>query len=387
MKTNVMAYYFPNFHPTEMNERVHGTGWTEWEVARCAMPRFEGHYQPKVPLWGYENENDVAVMEKKINFAKENGIDGFIWDWYWFNDGPYRIDALDNAFLKANEGKDFKLAIMWANHDASYAHPANYKDIKANNVTNMVEGRTKTQNPMFLKDGNLTKQGFIEGTDHCIQNYFVKDYYYRVNGKLYFGFFRPDMLVQSFGSIEATREMIDDFRDRVRKAGLGELDIFVNYHCIPGSSTKERCENAIKMGIDTVGYYNSGDGDDLPFPHCRYDVMVKNSNARFDGDYPVVREYGLNYSITASMGWDVSPRTVQSDMYEDIGYPFSRIVNDSTPDKFEACLVENRAFCEKNEIQTFTVFAFNEWTEGGYLEPDTKWGDGYAKAIKNAFGR
>lgn len=33
------------------------------------------------------------------------------------------------------------------------------------------------------------------------------------------------------------------------------------------------------------------------------------------------------------------------------------------------------------------LFAWNEWSEGGYLEPDEKWGYGYLEAIKRAIER
>ena len=39
----VGAYYFPNFHVDPRNEKIHGPGWTEWELLKRAEPKFPGH--------------------------------------------------------------------------------------------------------------------------------------------------------------------------------------------------------------------------------------------------------------------------------------------------------------------------------------------------------
>ena len=108
IKTMVLAYYFPNWHRDSRNDVWHGKGWTEWDVLQCARPRFEGHRQPRVPLWGYEDEALPAIMEKKISTAVNNGIDGFISDWYWFEDGGYRLRCIDEGFLGARNNEDAK---------------------------------------------------------------------------------------------------------------------------------------------------------------------------------------------------------------------------------------------------------------------------------------
>ena len=98
----VAVYYFPNYHPDSINNRWHGKDWTEWDVVKAAKPRFEGHEQPKVPVWGYFNEADPKWAAKEIDLAADNGIDVFIYDWYWYsNTGQYLQEGLEKGFLKA----------------------------------------------------------------------------------------------------------------------------------------------------------------------------------------------------------------------------------------------------------------------------------------------
>ena len=58
----VAVYYFPNYHEDKRNEKYFGEGWTEWKLVKEATPRYEGHQQPKVPLWGYTDEANPVQM-------------------------------------------------------------------------------------------------------------------------------------------------------------------------------------------------------------------------------------------------------------------------------------------------------------------------------------
>jgi hypothetical protein len=98
-KITVAAYYFPNYHTDDpRNIITKGAGWSEWELVKSSKPRFPGHQQPKVPLWGYTDEKDPVVMAQKIDAAVDNGIDCFIFDWYMYEDGPFLNRALMRAF-------------------------------------------------------------------------------------------------------------------------------------------------------------------------------------------------------------------------------------------------------------------------------------------------
>src|SRR5690606_24554411 len=120
----VACYYFPNYHPDPRNEAAHGPGWTEWELVRRAEPRFLGHRQPRTPAWGEEDESDPEVMAKKIDAAADHGIDVFLFDWYYYDDGPFLERGLEQGFFNAPNRDRLKFALMWANHNWVDIHPA-----------------------------------------------------------------------------------------------------------------------------------------------------------------------------------------------------------------------------------------------------------------------
>jgi len=88
------------------------------------------------------------------------------------------------------------------------------------------------------------------------------------------------------------------------------------------------------------------------------------------------------------MGWDASPRTVQSDIFDNTGYPFMATLSGNTPAAFREALVRAKAFLgeQPDGPRILTLNAWNEWTEGSYLEPDTVNGLGYLEAVKDVFG-
>src|ERR1700761_6894336 len=105
-RCTVAAYYFGNYHVDPRNVAAHGPNWTEWNLMKGATPRFTGHLQPRKPLWGYGDESDPRVFAQKIAAASRSGIDAFLFDWYWYADGPFLEDALKEGYLRATNNKD-----------------------------------------------------------------------------------------------------------------------------------------------------------------------------------------------------------------------------------------------------------------------------------------
>ena len=375
-KFSTQAWYFPNWHVTPQNEKWHGKGWTEWQVVKYATPRFEGHLQPKIPLWGYEDEADPAVFAKKIREAKSHGIDGFIFDFYWFSElGPYRRECLDEGFLGAENNEELEFSLMWANHDPIAAHPTPY-------------GKTAAE--LKWCSGAIDTALFCEVTDFCIKNYFTRKNYRRVNGKCYFGIWNAGRFIKDLGGIDEAAAAMRDFRERAREAGV-EIHFAAHAPSLPAANRlpdarEEYLYYAEKLTVDSVFYYN------WDFPKVEHWPTVTY------GDYRALNEAlyekhakncPLPVDLTVSVGWDSSPRTVQSDMYEEgAGYARNPIVIGNTPELVEGALRAAREFAESDAFtgDAVTIATWNEWTEGNYLEPDTENSYGFLDACRAVFG-
>lgn len=363
----ISTFYFPNWHVDPRNEKYHGAGWTEWRVTQYATPRFPGHEQPKIPLWGYEDEADPVVMAKKIKAASDHGIDNFTFDFYFFEDGPYRERCLNDGFLKAENRNDITFSLMWANHDHIYAHPGNYR---------------RPAEPVWK--GTVTAETFRKCIDYCIEHYFRQPNYLRIDGALYFGIYRPWSMVEEMGGVRNFKAELDDFRSRVEKAGLGRLWLDMP---AGGFADWDHIENAnetlLALGADSVFEYGWGYRDD--FPAYDYDKWAEK-NLRNQKRF--MEKLGIPYNPVVLPGWDSSPRTVQSDLFENVGYPFCTVITGSAPAKFEKALRSVSEFMNaENAGPILNLSCWNEWTEGACLEPDTKNGYGYLEAVRNVFGR
>lgn len=74
----IAAFYWPAYHYEPRSEFLFPEKTGEWEIIRNAVPKEEGHQQPKVPLWGYLDEANPKDMDLKISTAIEYGVNTFI---------------------------------------------------------------------------------------------------------------------------------------------------------------------------------------------------------------------------------------------------------------------------------------------------------------------
>jgi hypothetical protein len=370
----VISYYFGNYHPGDpRNAKLKGPNWSEWELVKDAKPRFPGHQQPHVPLWGYTDESRPEVMAQKIAAAADHGINAFVFDWYYYNDGPFLDRPIDNGFLRATNNTRLKFALMWANHDCYDVFPFHrgtpYK---------------------LLYPGRVTPETFSRVCDHVIKDYFARSNYWRIDGKPYFSFYEIQKLVENFGSVEATRAALDQFRAKVKAAGLPGLHLNVVMWGRPvylpgGKKPADPVKLVRDLGFDSVTSYVWILHVPLPEPQTEYNFV---RDRYFDYWSQAATNFGIPYIPNVTMGWDSSPRADQSQTLDNSGYPFTNTVKDNTPENFQAALemAKQRLLAEHGGLRILNLNCWNEWTEGSYLEPDTVHGMAYLDAIKKVFG-
>ena len=77
----------------------------------------------------------------------------------------------------------------------------------------------------------------------------------------------------------------------------------------------------------------------------------------------------------AFVGWDNTPRYGEN----------AQIIRGETPEKFEKYMTAQiKKAKEDYSTDLMFIYAWNEWAEGGYLEPDEEYGNAYLEAIRNA---
>ena len=78
-KYDIAAYIWPSYTGSEKRSRIFWEkGIGEWQSVQSAESRVPGQKLPRIPLWGYQDEADPAVMEFQIGEALRHGVNVFI---------------------------------------------------------------------------------------------------------------------------------------------------------------------------------------------------------------------------------------------------------------------------------------------------------------------
>lgn len=374
-KARVIAYYLPQYHPTPENDAMWGKGFTEWTNVAKAKPLFKGHYQPQIPSdLGFYDLRLAEVREEQAALAKEYGIEGFCYWHYWFGNGKEILDMPFKEVLKTGK-PDYPFCLGWANHSWS--------------------NKTWQKSNAFQEDVVFLEQTY-PGDEDIRQHFlsvlpaFKDKRYIAVDGKPLFLIYAPD-------DIPNTERFIQLWNSMAIENGLKGVHFVARVTSI-GSLTPEK--NYKQMKLETNERYNG-------YLKKGYDAIasttLKQAQVETKGYFYKMLSLWLSrkgikifnevYDYEKIMNHFYYPEDCREDVYPQImprwdktprqGKNAEVLVN-STPDAF-ADSIDKALKCIKDkqdEHKILFAFAWNEWGEGAYLEPDIKFGRGYLEAIK-----
>lgn len=334
--TDVMAiaYHLPQFHAIPENDEWWGKGFTEWTNVKKAEPLFPGHYQPRRPHddIGYYDLTSIDALRRQISMAKAHGIYGFCFYHYWFHGKRLLGKPVD--ILLENKGLEMPFCLCWANETWSKKWDG--------------------------KDHHILIQQIHSPEDDIafiqfLAPYFTDKRYIRINNK-------PLLLVYRVNKLPDPLATVKRWRLWCKNNGIGDLHIVSVCHGEVYPDTK----------LDEIGFDAFAAFPPHSF-HCQ----------RFGVDPEVVESgYCFDYESGATgwtpseqvrvyegcmLGWDNTARlSRRANVY--VNYSLSTYQN-----WLSRVVQHTRERFPEGERLVF-INAWNEWSEGTYLEPDEKYG-------------
>ena len=302
----VLAYVYPGWHPIAERDQSYYPGFTEWDLVFESTPRFSGHVQPRVPLWGRYDDRDPVAVERRIALCRDHGVDGLVFGFFWCRGKRVFQDALDLGFLGSPSGRSFPFAVMWANRMPRRVLPVRRADVPVIDPDRLV--------PTDVDD-------FVALVRYLAERYFVRDGYIRVGGRAYFSIFDSTFFIRELG-VDGARAAIAAARAMLASAGLPPLHLA-----------------AIEPNADVVGHAARARASTAsrtmcccPTGRARSCRTTRNASRSARREWPLVAARArLPYHPSVAPGWDASPRGADFGDTRPDRYPWSPVDHRRAP--------------------------------------------------------
>ncbi|MBY0013626.1 glycosyltransferase WbsX family protein [Paenibacillus typhae] len=351
--TNILAMYLPQYHEIPENNEWWGKGHTEWESCKKATSLYKGQYQPRIPLDNnYYNLLDVEAQINQAKLAKEYGVYGFCYYHYWFC-GKQLLEQPINNMLN-NKNIDLPFCVSWANHSWS----------------NSTARKNRT---ILIKQTYGGKADWIEHFNY-LKKLFVDERYIKVNNK-------PMLVIYDAANIECWDEMKSMWDELAIENGWeGIYYVTTLKHEVDVLFSKEKKFDAQfeyqptfalakAQKLDYAKWYN------FKRLLCK-DVFNVPCKINYDRVWKRVQNQTPDNNVKTFLGayndWDTTARWGKKGIVH-IG---------ASPAKFKKYLETQLKRSEARGNEFLFITAWNEWSEGAYLEPDMKNGYSYLEVIK-----
>lgn len=367
---DLFAFYLPQYHPTPQNSAWWGEGFTEWTNVTRARPAFDGHYQPRHPgELGYYDLRVPEVMARQVELARQAGLAGFIFYYYWFS-GTRMLEMPLFQYMERQAEFGLPFVVMWCNENWRRT----WVDDRAHEQDMLLEHRHLPDDPeRFIDDLQpiLTHPGYL-----------------RLHG-------RPVLLVYPMvgpdgtADIPTTRAHVARWRAHARKIGIGEL--WIGGHEKSDLVAAGQLASVHDLGIDfffefpppnSVTYLPGEHANGVHrFHDADHDVDIVYYETLMDKLRALPAPAAPTVRTVLAGSWDNTARKARQ----------ANVFHGCTPPLYERWLRESAEFAQAHPVldrSMVFINAWNEWAEGVYLEPDRRFGYALLAATQRvAFGQ
>lgn len=357
----IIAFYLPQFHEAPENNEWWGNGFTEWTNVKTAKPTFKDQYQPRVPLNGnYYDLTCLKVLVWQAQIAKKHGIYGFCYYHYWF-EGDMLLSKPAEIMLE-NNTVDIPFCFSWANHTWS-RNWANKEDV-------------------VLKEQKYGDEKDWERHFYYLLDFFNDNRYIKIDGKPLMTLYNP-LGVKEFPSMMKLWQKLakenglpgicfvhqqNEF-DHTKEYGGDLFDYGIEFQM--NRAVLQFISKSILFAVERV---LNRIADKLPLLRSKATTM----HYSYDTIWEIIittPPKGESWFPGAFVDWDNTPRRKNR----------GQLCTDVNPEKFRKYLaIQVKRARDVYEKDFLFMFAWNEWGESGYLEPDEKFGYRMLEAVRDA---
>lgn len=363
MKTKVLAMYLPQYHQILENDMFWGKGFTDWDTVKAVKPLFSGHNQPRIPLNdNYYDLSKKETVEWQVRLANKYGIHGFGIYHYWFNN---QKNILTRPAEIIYENKEININYFFAWDNISWKR--SWSNVSGNDWSPVsdkkIENKDKNNSgiliPFVLGDEKSWHKHFT-----WLLPYFRDERYIKVEGKPLFVIFhcRDEILrMCEFWNKLAIDNHLKGihvvFRKDYTKTTTKGHPVF-QYE--PSASSWDTLQVRLyRRFLKLLGI-------DYGPKFFDYDNVWKKLL------HSMSSHPEMDFIPSAFVGYDDTPRRGKR----------GTIIKGQDPVKFKKYMQQLLDITSRQGKPFLFLTAWNEWSEGAYLEPDEKEAYSYLNALK-----
>ena len=375
-RARVIAFYLPQYHPVEANDKYWGKGFTEWRNVVTAKPLFRGHYQPKLPAdLGFYDLRIPEVREKQAEYAREAGVEGFCYWHYWFGNGEQVLEGPLNEVVRL-KSPNFPFCVGWANHSWK--------------TTTWSKNNTGKEDVCIFEQKYLGKDDDILHFNSLL-DVFKDERYIKVEGKLLFIIYD----IKSFNNFTAFKKL---WNELAIKNGLPGF-YFVSHTSSIGQTNMKNLSDLSSEAIANINEPIGLGADGVDVVNMKYSEFM--AKGVFHKLYATlmrrivknryVEKYNFENIIKHSVpvgveNLNVFPEIIDGNDRSPRAGRKAIVYYNVTPEVFyrEAKMVIDSVQHKDFDHRLIFLNSWNEWGEGMYMEPDLKYGKGFIHALRKA---